>query len=43
MLAKAAPAIPPADTVAGGLLYEPKWDGFRCIVLKDGDLSLIHI
>ncbi|MCA0435143.1 MAG: ATP-dependent DNA ligase [Actinobacteria bacterium] len=37
MLAKAAPAIPPADTVAGGLLYEPKWDGFRCIVLKDGD------
>jgi len=20
-----------------GLLYEPKWDGFRCLVFKDGD------
>jgi len=31
MLAKVAPAIPP------GLLYEPKWDGFRTIVFRDGD------
>ena len=31
MLAKAAPRIPP------GLLYEPKWDGFRSIVFRDGD------
>jgi ATP-dependent DNA ligase len=31
MLAKSQPAIPP------GLLYEPKWDGFRCIVFRDGD------
>jgi ATP-dependent DNA ligase len=31
MLAKAAPAIPP------GMLYEPKWDGFRAIVFRDGD------
>jgi ATP-dependent DNA ligase len=37
MLAKATPAVPAADSVPGGLLYEPKWDGFRCIVLKDGD------
>ena len=37
MLAKATPAVPAADSVGGGFLYEPKWDGFRCIVLKDGD------
>jgi ATP-dependent DNA ligase len=33
MLAKLARGMPPAD----GLLYEPKWDGFRCIVFRDGD------
>ena len=33
MLAKAAAALPVGD----GWLYEPKWDGFRCIVLRDGD------
>ena len=37
MLAKAVAAVPAADAVAGGYAYEPKWDGFRCIVLKDGD------
>jgi ATP-dependent DNA ligase len=37
MLAKAVAAVPPADGVAGGYLYEPKWDGFRCIVVRDGD------
>ncbi len=31
MLAKSQPSIPP------GMLYEPKWDGFRCIVFRDGD------
>jgi ATP-dependent DNA ligase len=31
MLARPAPAIPP------GQLYEPKWDGFRSIVFRDGD------
>ena len=31
MLAKAAAAIPP------GQYYEPKWDGFRSIVFRDGD------
>ncbi|GAA1502761.1 ATP-dependent DNA ligase [Sphaerisporangium rubeum] len=34
MLAKAIKALPPQD---GNLLYEPKWDGFRCIVFRDGD------
>src|SRR4051794_39996815 len=33
MLAKAVHAVPRAP----GLLYEPKWDGFRCIVFRDGD------
>ncbi|MGY1711974.1 ATP-dependent DNA ligase [Geodermatophilus sp. SYSU D00758] len=33
MLAKATTTLP----VAEGLFYEPKWDGFRCIVFRDGD------
>ena len=37
MLAKATGSVPDADSVPGGLVYEPKWDGFRCIVLRDGD------
>jgi ATP-dependent DNA ligase len=37
MLAKAVPGVPAPDSVAGGLAYEPKWDGFRAIVLRDGD------
>ena len=32
MLAKAVPDVP-----EGEFLYEPKWDGFRCIVFRDGD------
>src|SRR5690606_2560372 len=32
MLAKAVKTMPKGD-----LLYEPKWDGFRCIVFRDGD------
>jgi len=33
MLAKLTRELPEAD----GLFYEPKWDGFRCIVFRDGD------
>ena len=33
MLAKAVYEVPRAD----GLLFEPKWDGFRCVVFRDGD------
>jgi ATP-dependent DNA ligase len=33
MLAKLVRELPTGD----GLLYEPKWDGFRCIVFRDGD------
>src|SRR5665648_776219 len=37
MLAKAVTGVPASDSVVGGLAYEPKWDGFRCIVLRDSD------
>lgn len=37
MLAKATTGVPAADSVPGGLSYEPKWDGFRVILLRDGD------
>ena len=33
MLAKSATDLPVGD----GWLFEPKWDGFRCIVFRDGD------
>ena len=33
MLSKAAPGLPDGD----GWLFEPKWDGFRAIVFRDGD------
>jgi ATP-dependent DNA ligase len=36
MLAKLTDAVPSPDRVEGGLLYEPKWDGFRGIVYFDG-------
>ena len=36
MLAKSVKGIPDPDK-HGGLLFEPKWDGFRCIVFRDGD------
>ncbi|HEX3900492.1 MAG TPA: ATP-dependent DNA ligase [Mycobacteriales bacterium] len=32
MLAKAVPEVP-----EGEFLYEPKWDGFRSIIFRDGD------
>ncbi|MDQ1447128.1 MAG: hypothetical protein QOC79_99, partial [Actinomycetota bacterium] len=33
MLAKLTREMPPAGEVS----FEPKWDGFRCIVFRDGD------
>ncbi len=32
VLAKSVPDVP-----EGAFVYEPKWDGFRCIVFRDGD------
>src|SRR4051794_21739625 len=37
MLAKSVKQMPTPDDVPDGLLYEPKWDGLRCIVFRDGD------
>ena len=33
MLCRSEPEVPDAD----GWLYEPKWDGFRALVFRDGD------
>jgi ATP-dependent DNA ligase len=33
MLAKLSRELPAGE----GMLFEPKWDGFRCIVFRDGD------
>jgi ATP-dependent DNA ligase len=38
MLAKPSNGLPDGD----GWLYEPKWDGFRAIVFRDGDETLIQ-
>ena len=38
MLAKPVDSLPDGD----GWLYEPKWDGFRAIVFRDGDEVLIQ-
>ena len=35
MLARAVPEVPVGRP--GELSYEPKWDGYRCIVARDGD------
>ena len=44
MLAKLSPVIPDQSTAPDGgdlWIYEPKWDGFRCIVFRDGaDIEL---
>ncbi|HXU87103.1 MAG TPA: ATP-dependent DNA ligase [Verrucomicrobiae bacterium] len=38
MLAKASDGLPSGD----GWMFEPKWDGFRAIVFRDGDEVLIQ-
>ncbi len=38
MLAKPANTLPEGD----GWLFEPKWDGFRALVFRDGDETLIQ-
>lgn len=35
MLAKATPGLPAGEP--GAWWFEPKWDGFRCLVFRDGD------
>ncbi len=38
MLAKRVPDVPASD----GFLFEPKWDGFRTIVFRDGDELMLQ-
>ncbi|MGW8566777.1 ATP-dependent DNA ligase [Isoptericola sp. NPDC055881] len=35
-LARAVEQIPAPTALPGGCLYEPKWDGFRCVIARDG-------
>jgi ATP-dependent DNA ligase len=35
-LAKPVKAIPPANALPGGCVYEPKWDGYRLVVVRQG-------
>jgi ATP-dependent DNA ligase len=37
MLAKATKTLPRQSDHPAGFLFEPKWDGFRCVVFRDGD------
>ncbi|MGO4258024.1 ATP-dependent DNA ligase [Marmoricola sp. RAF53] len=37
MLAKSVKGIPDPAKFDDGLLFEPKWDGFRALLFKDGD------
>lgn len=37
MLAKAVSSVPDPAKTPGGLLYEPKWDGFRGLIAWDGE------
>src|ERR1700710_1151064 len=37
MLAKSVAGIPDPAKFEGGLSFEPKWDGFRCLIFRDGD------
>lgn len=37
MLAKAVATVPDPAKTSGGLLFEPKWDGFRGLIAWDGE------
>lgn len=37
MLAKPVGSIPDPTDYPSGLSFEPKWDGFRCLVFRDGE------
>lgn len=40
-LAKAVTRIPKPGALPGGARYEPKWDGFRVAVVRDGDTTSV--
>jgi ATP-dependent DNA ligase len=36
-LARAVNRMPRGDAARGALMFEPKWDGYRCICIRDND------
>jgi ATP-dependent DNA ligase len=40
-LAKPARDLPRADALPGGVLYEPKWDGYRLVVVRSGGTTRV--
>jgi ATP-dependent DNA ligase len=40
-LAKPVAAIPAANALPGGCLYEPKWDGYRLVVVRSGSSTRV--
>ena len=40
-LARAVEKIPRSNALPGGALYEPKWDGYRVNLFRDGDETLM--
>jgi ATP-dependent DNA ligase len=39
-LAKVATELPAVGALPGGCVYEPKWDGFRVVIVRDADVTL---
>lgn len=39
MLAQAVDNIPETTALPGGAVFEPKWDGYRAIAMRDGDTT----
>lgn len=39
-LARPVKSIPAPGSLPGGVMYEPKWDGFRMLLVVDGDVGL---
>ncbi len=39
-LARLVASIPQPDALPGGCLYEPKWDGFRLVIVRDDAVTL---
>ena len=40
-LAKPVRDLPRADALPGGVLYEPKWDGYRLVVVRTGGTTRV--
>jgi ATP-dependent DNA ligase len=40
-LAKPVRAIPAASALPGGCLYEPKWDGYRLVIVRSGSSTRV--